>query len=792
MGSSRKHRDKDRERSRSRSKSKDKYEKSGDKSDRNHRSSHRHKDKESSSGSRKRQRPDNTSDDDLRSDKKQKVKEVKDVSKSSNSSVNKTLKLDQKSSEVNDRTNRRDTQHTKDESAPNDASKAESLSIEETNKLRLKLGLKPLDVSTGEDKPATDKMVTVEVFVKTEKMSDKIEAQKIREKIEVQRNKRKITQKLRHTKGLAESDGEEDATDWIMKTRKLAEEKARAQKRAQMLEEMDEEFGVSSLIEEDLRRKKATAYSSKHLKGLTVGHKEEEFQEGRQVVLTLKDKDVLDEDEDVLQNVNMIDDSKAKLNIENKAKRPDYKPYDEPELDEFGILKKKSLLSKYDEEIEGPKKESFKLGVTSGNRSNDIEMIRMKLKQEEGKISLFTTRPKIANEYFTEEEMTKFKKPKKVRKKGGMRVKKVIETNDDLVSNLTASADHGSRKRPNIETTEDNGNEPDLSLVKEEIPDDKPKIVAKSTLRLEDMEVNEDFFDPRDQDLSGVVLEEDEADKELQMALHKSRKLKIRTNIEATTGAASIAKVAQTVHRLNQNVDEDPNDSNDNLISNNIILNSTAEFCRNLGDIPTYGLAGNRDEDEELMELEEEVINEPRVHDSDPTRGQWNEVEVRDDDIAPDLDDNEGQPILEEEPDVSRGLVAREVNREDDKIGRRERYSGPVSDFREKNDYKPEIKLDYVDEKGRVLDQKEAFRHLSHKFHGKGPSKNKIDKRMKKKDQQSKLRQMSSTDTPLNTLRMLTDKQKELQLPYVVLTGGQKTAIQYVFRESDMYLSFLK
>lgn len=33
-----------------------------------------------------------------------------------------------------------------------------------------------------------------------------------------------------------------------------------------------------------------------------------------------------------------------------------------------------------------------------------------------------------------------------------------------------------------------------------------------------------------------------------------------------------------------------------------IVLNSTAEFCRTLGDIPTYGLAGNRDEDaEELL-----------------------------------------------------------------------------------------------------------------------------------------------------------------------------------------------
>lgn len=33
-----------------------------------------------------------------------------------------------------------------------------------------------------------------------------------------------------------------------------------------------------------------------------------------------------------------------------------------------------------------------------------------------------------------------------------------------------------------------------------------------------------------------------------------------------------------------------------------IVLNSTAEFCRTLGDIPTYGQAGNREEDvQELL-----------------------------------------------------------------------------------------------------------------------------------------------------------------------------------------------
>lgn len=70
-------------------------------------------------------------------------------------------------------------------------------------------------------------------------------------------------------------------------------------------------------------------------------------------------------------------------------------------------------------------------------------------------------------------------------------------------------------------------------------------------------------------------------------------------------------------------------------------------------------------------------------------------------------------------------------------MGRRDRYSGQLSEFKEKEHYRPGFKLDYVDEKGRLMNQKEAFRHLSHKFHGKGPGKNKIDKRMKKMEQES-------------------------------------------------------
>ena len=74
------------------------------------------------------------------------------------------------------------------------------------------------------------------------------------------------------------------------------------------------------------------------------------------------------------------------------------------------------------------------------------------------------------------------------------------------------------------------------------------------------------------------------------------------------------------------------------------------------------------------------------------------------------------------------------------------------------------------------MNEKEAFRHLSHKFHGKTSGKNKTDKRLKKEQQESKIRQMASTDTPLNTLKLLQEKQEKLKTPYVVLTGKDAEA----------------
>lgn len=79
--------------------------------------------------------------------------------------------------------------------------------------------------------------------------------------------------------------------------------------------------------------------------------------------MTLKDRNILDEESDVLINVNLIDEERYKKNNEIKKQRPGYQPLEE-EFDEMGLPIKKSLLAKYDVEIEGDQKDSFVLGKT--------------------------------------------------------------------------------------------------------------------------------------------------------------------------------------------------------------------------------------------------------------------------------------------------------------------------------------------------------------------------------------------------------------------------------------------
>merc|ERR1719481_246723 len=93
---------------------------------------------------------------------------------------------------------------------------------------------------------------------------------------------------------------------------------------------------------------------------------------------------------------------------------------------------------------------------------------------------------------------------------------------------------------------------------------------------------------------------------------------------------------------------------------------------------------------------------------------------------------------------------SREYEEDDRKRRRGDRssYGGPTTTFAEKKGYKPEVTLEYVDDSGRALSSKEAFRFLSHKFHGKASGKIKTEKRQRKIAEDKVMQKMSSTDTP--------------------------------------------
>lgn len=698
-------------------------------------------------------------------------------------------KTEKSSGEPRVKKERVEVEDTSAEIAPQSASGDASLSIEETNKLRAKLGLKPLDLNETKKELGTKEEPIVAETINPAAIQKQKE---MREKLAAMKEKRILNQKLGKVKTLADEDWLDDTSAWVERSRKMAKEKELAEKRAKLLEEMDEEFGVSSLVEEDFAQSKNFAYTSRDLKGLKVQHKVDSFAEGQTVILTLEDKGVLEEEEDVLVNVGLVDNEKAEKNVEVKKKKPDYKPYEEEEsVDDMVSFKGNSILSKYDEEIDGEKKKSFRLstgGFADGERERELQAMKDALRSQAQSLQLPALN--IASEYYTPQEMVGFKKTKR-------RVKKIRKKEKLTVSELmmddTRGSDFGSRTRGRgRKGTDEEGAEVKETAGSTDLAQ------MSDDIRTAEMDISdEDDFVPPEP----AVLEEDEAEQELQKQLDKQRKLKQKQLLKD-----SGEKVAEQIK-----VHERDSHDNDAEKKNNIVFNATSEFCRTLGDIPTYGLSGNREDQEDIMDFEQqEEKDEGGESDSDMDENVgWSTVNLDEEQKQPDFS-TASATILDEEPIVNSGLAAalllcknkglldtqmQKVARVkapkgalpndnyciedkmvfDDKYSRREEYRGFTQDFKDKDGYKPDVKIEYVDESGRKLTPKEAFRQLSHRFHGKGSGKMKTEKRQKKLEEEALLKKMSSSDTPLGTVALLQEKQKSQKTPYIVLSGSGKS-----------------
>jgi U4/U6.U5 tri-snRNP-associated protein 1 len=88
--------------------------------------------------------------------------------------------------------------------------------------------------------------------------------------------------------------------------------------------------------------------------------------------------------------------------------------------------------------------------------------------------------------------------------------------------------------------------------------------------------------------------------------------------------------------------------------------------------------------------------------------------------------------------------------------------------------YKPDVNIVYYDEFGRALTVKEAWKALSHKFHGKGSGKMKTEKRLQRIKEEKKKEAMVSGDTPLSMNRAFQIRQEKAGQAHFVLSVGNR------------------
>ena len=252
------------------------------------------------------------------------------------------------------------------------------MSVEETNRLRISLGLKPLQVEE------TNKSEVQEAKERLQRRKE--EAAKKRKAMDVQQ---RIAQMRRNRerestimgKGLGEADSDEEADQdvlsWVNKSRSLESTRQRERELA--------ERKAAELSEADQRLEEAAAEA---VSGLTVAHDLSELGEG-ETIMVLEDRPVLSEDgssiageySEALMNPNLAENQRYRVFQERKKRKPVYDPYAEAELAGQGGTR--SILPQYDD---APERPSFRLGAggtveTAGSKEEQLASIREKLNQ---------------------------------------------------------------------------------------------------------------------------------------------------------------------------------------------------------------------------------------------------------------------------------------------------------------------------------------------------------------------------------------------------------------------------
>ncbi|CAA6657942.1 unnamed protein product [Spirodela intermedia] len=548
--------------------------------------------------------------------------------------------------------------------------------------------------------------------------------------------------------------GESEILSWVNKSRKLEDKRTiEKQKASRLMKALEEQDNINEESEEE---EGAAGLVGKHLAGVKILHGLDKVLEGGTVVLTLKDQSILangdvNEDIDMLENVEIGEQKRR--NEAYKAAKKGAGVYDDKFSEE--ALSEKKMLPQYDEPNQDEGVTLDDSGRFTGEAEKKLEELRRRIQGNvvSKNYEDLTTYGKTSSDYFTPEEMLQFKKPKR---KKSLRKKEKLDLDAleaDAKSVGLGASDLGSRK-DQIRSSSKLEQERAEAQMRSEAYESALARAQEASMALARAET---LTIVKAEEDDGPVFGEDYED--LQRSLERARKLALSRQEEAAaSGPQAIAlEVKSKTVEIENRTSTEPQE-------NKVVITEMEEFV--------LGLQFNEDthkpdsEDVFMDEEQEEKELKDHVEDVGDEASAWSEL----------METDVAEPsISKEEEDVVPDEVIHEVVLLQDRGTLKETidWGGRTMDKKKSklvglvdNDGSgsKEIRIERLDEFGRIMTPKEAFRMLSHKFHGKGPQY----------QEDLKLKQMKASDTPSMSVERMREAQARLKTPYLVLSGHVK------------------
>ncbi|KAG8682740.1 hypothetical protein FRC11_014461, partial [Ceratobasidium sp. 423] len=460
---------------------------------------------------------------------------------------------------------------------------------------------------------------------------------------------------------------------------------------------------------------------------------------------------ILDNEEDELRNIDMAEEEKDKERHELKTKRRDYTGYDDDEFTPGQAGMKRSVLSKYDEDIEGPKQgQSFRLGSAAQTgpkmqiQDDDTMSVNRAL------LSLEYTKNVEISDYLKEGDIG-FKKPKTKKKRSSRRNQP--EEPEPAVESAAMDVDEKpaptfTRRERNLDANFVDDDELQAALARsrrskarkinklspeeiaKRIAEEKNEVEAEEAMRNEEPAVGGLELDDTSEFVRSVTFDP---------AAVEPKKLALQLPMAAPEPAA--AGGDQTIESMD--VDDEKEDGEADEDDDEVMLNAIE------GMIAAAAGGTMSDEAPANAKVEEEEFDIGTAAAATSGRGMAGTLKALKQQgllTGPNVEVEERE-LLQKQKDSwlashRRLLAERELarlrSRGSNKDQTAREYENRVRDQQEARetmesfkDYKPDVELKYYDDTGRELDTKEAWKALSHRFHGKGSGWAKMEKRMK-------------------------------------------------------------